>query len=120
MQHVELLEGKVCGLTEQLDRQYEISKSADRRAKRMEGDYLSLEGRLQKVEDEANSGDVLREELRHDKERVRQFLFHTISVKILILMLHGVWLMQIGKLFDLNKGLMRYVLNCSFSVPSVY
>ena len=70
---MELLEGKVHGLTEQLDRQYQISKSADRRAKRMEGDYLSLEGRLRKVEDEANSGDVLREELRHDKERVRQF-----------------------------------------------
>ena len=67
---MELLEGKVHGLTEQLDRQYEISKSADRRAKRMEGDYLSLESRLQRVEDEANSGEVLRDGLRHDKERV--------------------------------------------------
>ena len=89
LQHVELLEGKVRGLTEQLDRQYEISKSADRRAKRMEGDYLSLEGRLQKVEDEANSGDVLREELKHDKERVRQFPILYFSSSIFILMLDG-------------------------------
>ena len=67
---MELLEGKLRDLTEQLDRQYEISKSADRRAKRMEGDYLSLEGRLRRVEDDAHSGEVLRDELRHDKERV--------------------------------------------------
>ena len=74
-QHVELLEGKVRDLSEQLDRQYEISKSADRRAKRMEGDYLSLEGRLRKVEDEAQSGEVLRDGLRLDKERVN-VLYH--------------------------------------------
>ncbi len=57
-------------LTEQLDRNFEISKSADRRAKRMEGDYLALEGRLRRVEDEAQTGEVVRDQLRVDKERV--------------------------------------------------
>ncbi len=67
---MQLLEGKAENLIQQLERQYEISKSAERRAKRMEGDYLSLEDRLRKVEDEAQTGEVLRDELRVDKERV--------------------------------------------------
>ncbi len=65
------MESKLAAVTEQLEKQLDISKSAERRAQRMESDYLHLEGRLRKVEEESTTADVIRDGLRMDKDKVR-------------------------------------------------
>ena len=57
-------------MTEQLDKQFELQKSADRRAKRVEGDYLELESNLRRQESELASQGALRDGMRSDKENV--------------------------------------------------
>ncbi len=65
------MENKLAAVTEQLEKQIEITKSAERRAQRMESDYLHLEGRLRKIEEESTTADVIRDGLRMDKDKVR-------------------------------------------------
>ena len=65
-----MLEGKISSVTEELQRQHEGQRQAERRAKRVEADIADMEERLRRTEGEATAGDVLRDGLRVDKERV--------------------------------------------------
>ena len=66
-----MLESKVASLTQQLDAQYELHRTVDRKAKHSEAQLLDLEDRLRRAEGELCAGDVLRDGMRMDKDRVR-------------------------------------------------
>lgn len=57
-------------LTEQLETQYGLHKSAAVRARKAESDASELQRRLESVEGELVAGDVLRDGFRSDKEAV--------------------------------------------------
>ena len=69
-QQIEVLETKVKNFAEQLDRQYEMNKSADSRAKRVETDFYGLQEQIHKLEEELAAGEALRDGLRLDKDKV--------------------------------------------------
>ncbi|XP_062614112.1 coiled-coil domain-containing protein 170-like [Saccostrea cucullata] len=64
---VDSLEERIKTLTEQLETQYELHKTAAHRARKAETDLLSLEERLRSAEGELAAGDVLRDEFKSDK-----------------------------------------------------
>jgi DNA-directed RNA polymerase subunit K/omega len=68
---VESLEERIKTLTEQLETQYELHKTAAHRARKAESDLLSYDERLRSAEGELAAGDVLRDEFKTDKEKVR-------------------------------------------------
>ena len=82
-QHIEMLEGKVSALTTQLDGQLEHQRSSERRAQKAEGELFSLEERLRRAEGELSAGDVLRDGMRADKERV-SIVVYLYSVQYLL------------------------------------
>lgn len=57
-------------MTEQLESQYELHKSAAARARKAEVEMSELVERLKSAEGELVAGDVLRDGFRTDKERV--------------------------------------------------
>lgn len=66
---VESLEERIKTLTEQLETQYELHKTAAHRARKAENDLMSYEERLRSAEGELAAGDVLRDEFKTDKEK---------------------------------------------------
>ena len=71
IQKVEALEDRARELTEQLETQYELHKTAAARARKAEDEVADLRSRLQSAEGELAAGDVLREGFKSDKEQVR-------------------------------------------------
>lgn len=69
-QKCESLEDRVKDLTDQLESQYELHKSAAARARKAETEASEMIRRLQSAEGELAAGDVLRDGFRTDKERV--------------------------------------------------
>ena len=65
------LEERIKTLTEQLETQYELHKTAAHRARKAENNMMSYEERLRSAEGELAAGDVLRDEFKTDKEKVR-------------------------------------------------
>lgn len=65
------LEERIKTLTEQLETQYELHKTAAHRARKAENDLMSYDERLRSAEGELAAGDVLRDEFKTDKEKVR-------------------------------------------------
>lgn len=65
-----MFESKVATLTNQLDGQFELQRTADRKAKQAEVQLLDMEDRLRRAESELCAGDVLRDGMRSDKGRV--------------------------------------------------
>lgn len=57
-------------LTEQLESQYELHKTAASRARKAETEVAELIERLKSAEGELVAGDVMRDGFRTDKERV--------------------------------------------------
>lgn len=66
---VESLEERIKTLTEQLETQYELHKTAAHRARKAENDLMCYEERLRSAEGELAAGDVLRDEFKTDKEK---------------------------------------------------
>lgn len=64
---VESLEERIKTLTEQLETQYELHKTAAHRARKAENDLMCYEERLRSAEGELAAGDVLRDEFKTDK-----------------------------------------------------
>lgn len=58
-------------MTEQLETQYELHKTAAHRARKAENDLMCYEERLRSAEGELAAGDVLRDEFKTDKGKVR-------------------------------------------------
>jgi len=69
-QQIDLLEAKVGELSNQLERQCELHQDSIRRARKAETSAYQQESRLQDLENELASGDVIRETLRNDKTKV--------------------------------------------------
>jgi len=65
-----MLEDKVNDLTKQLDIELNNSRNVELKAKRLEADVLELQQQLRKYENELAAGDMLRDGLRIDKDRV--------------------------------------------------
>jgi len=65
------LEEKVRSLDDQLRNMYEQKQSAEKEARRCELDVRDISDRLRTAERELNNGDVYRDGLRTDKEKVR-------------------------------------------------
>ncbi|XP_033736128.1 coiled-coil domain-containing protein 170-like [Pecten maximus] len=65
----ESLQERVKTLTEQLESQYELHKSAAGRARKAEADLSEYDSRLRSAEGELTAGDVLRDGLRGDREK---------------------------------------------------
>ncbi|XP_060072809.1 coiled-coil domain-containing protein 170-like [Ylistrum balloti] len=65
----ESLQERVKTLTEQLESQYELHKSAAARARKAEVDLAEYDSRLRSAEGELTAGDVLRDNMRGDKEK---------------------------------------------------
>ncbi|KAJ8308568.1 hypothetical protein KUTeg_013442 [Tegillarca granosa] len=63
------LEERVKTLTEQLESQYELHKTAASRARQVEAGIAEMENRLRSAEGELAAGDVLRDGFKIDKER---------------------------------------------------
>lgn len=70
-----MLENKISGLTEQLSAQLDLQRGADRRSQKIQGDMFSMEENLRRAEGELAAGDMLRDGLRFDKERVSKCLY---------------------------------------------
>ncbi|XP_078593515.1 coiled-coil domain-containing protein 170-like isoform X2 [Branchiostoma floridae x Branchiostoma japonicum] len=70
----EMLDLKVKELTKQLESQCELHQQAIRRAKKAEAGVGDLKDRLNNMEGELSSADVLRDGLRTDKQRYLEFL----------------------------------------------
>lgn len=70
MKRIELLQGKLRELAEQLHQSREEAHSSDLVNKLREPGNHEFEHRLRKAEDELAAGEVLRDELRADKEKV--------------------------------------------------
>ncbi|OWF37113.1 coiled-coil domain-containing protein 170-like [Mizuhopecten yessoensis] len=66
---MESLQERVKTLTEQLESQYELHKSAASRARKAETDLSEYDSRLRSAEGELTAGDVLRDSLRGDREK---------------------------------------------------
>uniref|UniRef100_K1Q8J9 Coiled-coil domain-containing protein C6orf97 n=1 Tax=Magallana gigas TaxID=29159 RepID=K1Q8J9_MAGGI len=66
---VQSLEERIKTLTEQLETQYELHKTAAHRARKAENDLMSYDERLRSAEGELAAGDVLRDEFKTDKEK---------------------------------------------------
>ncbi|KAK3093737.1 hypothetical protein FSP39_019476 [Pinctada imbricata] len=66
---VESMEERVKTLTEQLETQYELHKTASHRARKAESELAELEERLRSAEGELAAGDVLRDGFKLDKEK---------------------------------------------------
>ena len=64
-------------LTAQIESNLVASTAAERRVSRFQPDMLNLEERLRKAEHELAAGDVMRDGLRADKEKVC-FLFRNL------------------------------------------
>lgn len=65
-----MLEGKVASMTDQLGNQVDLQRTAEIRAQKVEGTLYSMEDKLRRAEGELAAGDMLRDGLRMDKERV--------------------------------------------------
>ena len=65
-----MLEGKIQSLTEQLENEFKLRKSEERRFRNVESEFSELQHRLRSTEGELATGEALREGLRTDKERV--------------------------------------------------
>ncbi|KAL5009306.1 hypothetical protein ScPMuIL_014887 [Solemya velum] len=65
----ETLEDRVKMVTEQLETQYELHKSAAERARKAEVDAAQMEDNLRHAEGELSAGDVLRDGFKTDKEK---------------------------------------------------
>ncbi|XP_066279979.1 coiled-coil domain-containing protein 170-like isoform X2 [Branchiostoma lanceolatum] len=70
----EMLDLKVKELTKQLESQCELHQQAIRRAKKAEAHVNDFKERLNNMEGELSSADVLRDGLRTDKQRYLEFL----------------------------------------------
>ncbi|XP_069117841.1 coiled-coil domain-containing protein 170-like [Argopecten irradians] len=70
----ESLQERVKTLTQQLESQYELHKSAAARARKAETDLAEYDSRLRSAEGELTAGDVLRDGLRGDKEKYMRCL----------------------------------------------
>ena len=70
LQHIDMLESKVSQITEQLEAQLELQRTAERRVRQYDSQRADVEERLRKMEAELVAGDVLRDGMRVDKERV--------------------------------------------------
>lgn len=71
---LETLESRVSQLTEQLETQYELHKTAAHRARKAETELSEVTKRLQSAEGELAAGDVLRDGFRSDKEQYMRCL----------------------------------------------
>ena len=65
-----MLDAKVGELSNQLERQCELHHDSIRRARKAETFVLQHENRVQDLESELATGDVIRETLRNDKAKV--------------------------------------------------
>ena len=72
---MDILESKISELTAQLEAQYELQRTADRKSRRSGDDLLQLQERLRNAESELAAGDAFRDGLRVDKERVSLLSF---------------------------------------------
>ncbi|KAM4695318.1 coiled-coil domain-containing protein 170 [Discoglossus pictus] len=71
---VSQLESRVCKLNEQLQHQADLHQEAMHRAKKAEQQLEDLWGRLKLREGELVSGDVMRDNLSHEKQKYMKFL----------------------------------------------
>ena len=67
-------EGKIGNLTSQLEKHYEMQRSVDSRAARVEGDFVQMKNRMRQWEDELGAADALRDGMRNDKEKVIPYI----------------------------------------------
>lgn len=70
LQHIDMLECKVRDLSNQLENQCDLERTAEGKLRRVEKDFLELEERLRRAESEMAAGEALRDGFRIDKERV--------------------------------------------------
>ena len=68
------MEDRIKELTEQLETQYELHKTAAARARKAEVEAAEMRDRCRSAEGELAAGDVLRDGFRSDKERVGGFM----------------------------------------------
>lgn len=61
-------------MAKKMEAEYDLHRNSERKSKRLEADFLDLEERLRKYESEMAAGDMMRDGLRTDKERVSQKL----------------------------------------------
>ena len=72
-QHVEALEAKIKHLMSQLEGQSNLHHAALRRGKENDQQLDELNAKIKKLEGEVATGDVVRDRLKSDKERVSVF-----------------------------------------------
>ena len=94
---MEEYESRIQNLTSQLDHQLEMHRELAHRAKRYETDACDLDSKLHSAEGELAAGDVLRDGMKCDKERVSVWmmmmmiawwgflLFPCVCVRIIVL-----------------------------------
>ncbi|XP_022091031.1 coiled-coil domain-containing protein 170-like [Acanthaster planci] len=78
--HVDLLEGKIKSLTEQLDSQAHLHQAAMKRAKEAQEDYGDQKTRIKQLEDSLSADAVLLENLRGERRKYMAFLESLASV----------------------------------------
>lgn len=71
---VDLLQEKISEMSEQLKASAERSHSAEHQLRRAAPDIRQMDERLQRAENEMAAGEILRDNLRSDKEKFLQFL----------------------------------------------
>ena len=69
-QHLDMLDAKVTDLTKQLDIELHNKRNSELKCKRIEADFLEMQQGMRKFEGELAAGDMMRDGLRIDKERV--------------------------------------------------
>ena len=69
------MDDRIRTLSEQLENQYELHKTAAHRARNAETDVTELESRLHTAEGELAAGDVLRDGFKSEKSKVSAIYF---------------------------------------------
>ncbi|CAH1792732.1 unnamed protein product [Owenia fusiformis] len=72
--NIDMLEQKVRNLTEQLERQIEMQRSAERKIRQAQNDAADMEDRLHHAENDIAATDALKDGLRTDKHRYLKFM----------------------------------------------
>ncbi|CAH1792730.1 unnamed protein product [Owenia fusiformis] len=72
--NIDMLEQKVRNLTEQLERQIEMQRSAERKIRQAHNDAADMEDRLHHAENDIAATDALKDGLRTDKHRYLKFM----------------------------------------------
>ncbi|CAH1792734.1 unnamed protein product [Owenia fusiformis] len=72
--NIDMLEQKVRNLTEQLERQIEMQRSAERKIRHAQNDAADMEDRLHHAENDIAATDALKDGLRTDKHRYLKFM----------------------------------------------